>query len=89
MRAPGQAKSLAHLRHAHPTGQGPEVQVGQRTVHRLQRRAVLHFATVGSYHVGSGGQAGSAAELGQHLAAQEHAFCAQGSSAPMPLRAWV
>ncbi|MNE32919.1 hypothetical protein D3C80_1265520 [compost metagenome] len=70
MRTPGQPPVVAHLRHPYRTLQGPEVRVGQRNVHRLQLDRMAHLPPVGSDHVGGGGQAGGAAELGHHLTAR-------------------
>ena len=78
VRAPGQAPVAAGLRHAHRAGHGPEVRVGQRNIHALQRQRVGELPPVGGNHVGGRGQAGGAAELGHHLAAAEPFFCTAG-----------
>ncbi len=81
VRAPGQAPVAAGLAHAHRAGHGPEMRVGQRNIDGLQRQRMGHLAPVGGNHVGGRGQAGGAAELGHHLAAENPPSAPQGSSA--------
>ncbi|MNG32630.1 hypothetical protein D3C84_1186940 [compost metagenome] len=44
------------------------MRVGQRDVHRVEVQRMAHLSPVGGDHVGGGGDAGGAAELGHRLA---------------------
>ena len=78
VRAPGQAPLVAQLRHAHGAAHGPEMGIGQGNVHGVQLDGVPQLTPVGGDHVGRGGQAGSAAELGHHFASRKSTFRAAG-----------
>ena len=78
VRAPREAPLAAELGDADGALHGPEVRVGEGDVDGVQLGGVRELAPVGGDHVGCGGQAGGAAELGHDLAAGEAVLGAAG-----------